>query len=115
MCSKDSTTPAVDKSALNAALTAANALLSGAKEGVAEGNYLKGSKATYQTAVTAAAAVVADAAATQAQVTAALASLNSATTAFTGSLVTAIDKANLAGQWTFDEVATTTAGTVVKD
>ena len=76
MCSKDSTTPAVDKSALNAALTAANALLAGAKEGVAEGNYLKGSKATYQTAVTAAAAVVADAAATQAQVTAALASLN---------------------------------------
>lgn len=115
MCSKDSTTPAVDKTAMTAAITAANTLLAGAKEGVAEGNYLKGSKATYQTAVTAAQAVVADAAATQAQVTAALASLNAATATFNGSLVTAIDKANLAGQWTFDEVATTTAGTVVKD
>ena len=115
MCTKEATIPPVDKVAFNTAIAAANTLLSGALEGVAAGNFLKGSKAALQTAITAAQGVAADPAATQAQVTAALASLNGAVTTFQGKLVTAIDPTNLVGQWTFDEITATAANTVVKD
>ncbi len=115
MCSEDDATPPVDKVAFEAAITAAQTLYDGAKEGVAAGNYLKGSKAELQTAINAAKTVAADLTATQEQVTAATASLSSAVATFQGKLVTAIDPANLAGQWTFDEITATAANTVVKD
>lgn len=116
MCTKDDAPVVpVDKVAFNTAIAAANTLLSGALEGVAAGNFLKGSKAALQTAITAAQGVAADPAATQAQVTAALASLNGAVATFQGKLVTAIDPTNLVGQWTFDEITATAANTVVKD
>jgi len=115
MCSEDDATTPVDKVAFEAAITAAQTLHDGAKEGVAASNYLKGSKAELQTAINAAKTVAADVTTTQEQVTAATASLASAVATFQGKLVTAIDSANLVGQWTFDEITATAANTVVKD
>ncbi len=114
-CSKSDSTPAVIKVALSTDITAATTLVTTAKEGVAAGNYLKGSKATYQAAIDAASTVNSSATATQAQINAAQASLAAATTTFNGQLVTAIDPTNLSGQWTFDEIASATAGATVKD
>lgn len=115
MCKDDEPVVPIDKDALNAAITSAQALHDGALEGVAAGNYLKGSKAELLTAINSAKTVEADATATQIQVTAATASLASAVATFQGKLVTAIDPTNLVGQWTFDEITTTAANTVVKD
>lgn len=114
-CSTTDVVPAVDKVALGAAVSAARTLHDGSLEGVATGNYLKGSKAVFQTAITAAEAVVLNASTTQVQVTAATASLADASTVFAGKLVTPIDPTNLVGHWTFDEVTTVTPNTVVKD
>lgn len=104
--------PPVDKSDLTAAITAANALLASTHEGVAAGDYLKGSQAPYQAAIAAAQTVADNAAATQLEVTAAIANLAAATTTYQSNLVTAIDPTNLVAQWTFDEVGT---GTTAKD
>lgn len=115
-CSKKSdATPPVDKTGLTAAITAATTLLGGATEGTVAGNYLKGSKATLQTAITAAQGVVDSPTSTISQVAAALATLNAAVATFNGQLVTAIDPTNLSGQWTFDEIGAATAGATVKD
>ena len=116
-CSKTDAVPVVNKTALIAGIASANTLHDAALEGVAGGNYLKGSKAPLKTAITAAQAVV-DAttpASTQVQVTAAAATLAAAVTTFTGQLVIPIDPTNLAGQWTFDEITSATVGAVVKD
>ena len=115
-CKKDDAAPTVDKTTLVASIATATVLHDGALEGVAAGNYLKGSKATLMTAITAAQGVVdASPAATQAQVTAAAATLDAAVVTFNGQLVTAIDPTNLAGQWTFDEITSAVANAVVKD
>src|SRR5947207_10540905 len=94
-CSKSDSTPPVSKVGLDADITSATSLVINAKEGVAAGNYLKGSKATLQAAIDAAQAVSSNAASTQAQVTAAQASLAAAVVTFNGQLVTAIDPTNL--------------------
>jgi hypothetical protein len=76
-----------DKTALNAAITAAEAQHTAATEGAGNGQYNAGSKATYLTAINAAKAVAADAAATSAQVATAVTNLANATTAFNGQRV----------------------------
>jgi hypothetical protein len=105
----------VDKSTLVTAIASANALIASTQEGVAEGNYLKGSQAVFQTAIDQAQAVVDNASATQAQVTAANANLAAALGVYQSKLVTPIDPDNLVGQWTFDELTASTVGTTVKD
>ena len=114
-CSKSSSTPPVSKVALNAEITLAQALIASTHEGVAAGDYLKGSQAALQTAITAAQAVAADLTATQTVATAAAASLTAAVATYNGQIVVAIDPTNLAGQWTFDEITAATVGAVVKD
>ena len=114
-CSKKHDATPVVKTSLTAAITSAIALHDGATEGTVAGNYLKGSKATLQTAIDAAQAVVNSTTATQLQVNAAVATLAAAVTTFAGQLVTAIDAANLSGQWTFDEIGTIAVNAVVKD
>ncbi|MEN1845771.1 hypothetical protein, partial [Clostridioides difficile] len=59
---------AVDKTALQDAVTAATALHNGATEGTAEGNYAVGSKATYKTAIDEAQAILDKSDATQKEV-----------------------------------------------
>ena len=115
-CSKksDPVIPVV-KTDLTAAITAANLLLTTTFEGVAGGNYLKGSQAALTTAVAAAQVVATDATATQITVTNATVALNAAITAYAAQIVTPIDPTNLVGQWTFDQIPTAAVGAVVKD
>lgn len=115
-CSKksDPVVPVV-KTELTTAITAAKLLLTTTFEGVAGGNYIKGSQAALTTAVTAAQAVVDDAKATQVTVTNATVALNAAITAYGTQIVTPIDPTNLVGQWTFDQIPTASVGAVVKD
>ncbi len=111
-CSSSDTAAPVVKTDLITAIASATTLLATTVEGVGTGNYLKGSQAPLIEATTAASVVANDAAALQATVTNATVSLNAAIAAYGTQLVTPIDPANLAGQWTFDEVAGTT---VAKD
>jgi len=113
-CSDDDAPPVV-KTELVVAVTAANDLLATTSEGVAAGNYLKGSRAPLIAAIAEAQAVVDDPTTTQVIVTNATVSLNAAVTVYDGQKVVPIDPANLIGQWTFDQIATAAIGTVVKD
>jgi len=116
-CSKsdDPTVVVVDKAALTTAIASANTLLSTTIEGVGTGNYLRGSQLPLSQAV-AVAQVVADLPEVlQTTVTGATASMSAAITAYDAKIVSPIDPTNLVGQWTFDQVTATTAGTVVKD
>lgn len=114
-CSSDDGVPPVVKTDLIASITAAELLLSTTSEGVAAGNYLKGSQATLTAAIAQAQAVVDDATATQAAVTNANVALAAALAVYDGQKVVPIDPTNLIGQWTFDEIASAAVGTVVKD
>lgn len=114
-CSKDEPEKPVVKTELIASITAANLLLSTTSEGVAAGNYLKGSKAPLIAAVAAAQAVVDDPTATQITVTNATVALAAAVAVYEGQKVVPIDPTNLVGQWTFDEITSAVVGAVVKD
>ncbi|MBS1490342.1 MAG: LamG domain-containing protein [Bacteroidetes bacterium] len=114
-CSKSDAPAPTNFSSLNTAITSAQTLLSSTTEGTAAGQYIRGSQAILQAAITAAQAVANNKQSTQAQVTAATAQLNAAITTYQGAVVTAIDPTNLVGQWTFDELTTAAAGTSVKD
>jgi hypothetical protein len=107
-CSKKDTTPPVVKTELTTSITAANALVVSTHEGVAAGDYLKGSQAPLIAAIAQAQVVADDNNATQVQVTAAIANLAAALATYASNLVTAIDPSNLVGQWTFDEGTGTT-------
>lgn len=86
----------VDKGALSAAITSAQALHNGAAEGTQAGQYQVGAKAELQAAIDSASAVRDSASASQAQVTAAAAALASAVDVFGGKLiVVSADKAAL--------------------
>ncbi len=114
-CKKDDAAAPVVKTGLSVEIAVANALIASSTEGVGGGQFLKGSKATLQTAIDAANAVFNNAAATQAAVTSATVNLTAAVTTFNAQVVTPIDPTNLVGQWTFDEITATAEGTVVKD
>lgn len=114
-CSSDDGAPPVVKTDLVAAIAAANALISTTSEGVAAGNYIKGSQATLTGAIAQAQAVVDDVTAVQLTVTNATVALAAALTAYDAKKVVPIDPTNLVGQWTFDQIATASVGAVVKD
>ncbi len=114
-CSSDDDAPPVVKTELTADVTAANNLLSTTSEGVATGNYIKGSQADLSAAIAEAQAVVDDATATQTAVTNATVALAAAVAEYETQKVVPIDPSNLIGQWTFDQIAAATVGTVVKD
>ncbi len=113
-CSKSDVTP-VSFTTLNAEITAAQTLLSTTSEGVAAGDYQRGSQAILQAAITAAQSVAADKTTTQVQETAAAANLTAAVATYQAAVVAPIAAANLMGQWTFDELTTAAVGTSVKD
>ena len=114
-CSKDDPAVVIDKEALETAITAANTLLTTTFEGVAAGNYVRGSQHPLSHAVVAAQVIADLTEASQATVTGATASLNAAMATYAAQIVTAIDATNLVGQWTFDQITTATANAVVKD
>lgn len=114
-CSKDDPAVVINKTALTAGITAANGVLDAATEGSAAGQFPNGSKATLQAAIDAAQDIADSPTATQAQVTAVVASLAAAVSDFQALAVVAIDPTNLVGHWTFDEVGTPALDAVVKD
>ncbi|SHE55023.1 LamG domain-containing protein [Flavisolibacter ginsengisoli] len=101
-CKKDSSTPAptpADKTALQAKVTEAQTLYDGSVEGTKPGQYEAGAKASFQTVLAAAKAVLADNNATQTAVTNALAQLTAAMDTFKTHLIKEIASANLIGFW----------------
>ena len=113
-CSDDDA-KAVVKTELQAAVDVANDLLATTSEGVAAGNYLRGSQAPLRTAVDAAQAVLDDPKVKQAAVTNATVQLGAALEVYASKQVVPIDPTNLVGHWTFDELTTAAVGTSVKD
>jgi hypothetical protein len=108
-CSKsDDPAVVIDKVALNAAITAASTLQTGAVEGKAAGQYQVGAKATFQTAIDASKTVAASTTATQTDVNNAVTALANAVTVFQGKIIAEIDPANLVAYWKFDEGTGTT-------
>ena len=114
-CSGDDDPAVVNRTELEASISEASTLLSTTTEGVAAGNYERGSQAVLQNAIDIAQVIHDLPEAGQQTVTGANANLQAAITAYKSKIIVAIDPANLVGQWTFDEIAATTAGTVVKD
>ena len=114
-CSSDDDAPPVVKTELQAAITAADAKISTTSEGVATGNYIKGSQAALVAAIAQAELVASNTAADQITVTNATVALAAALAAYEAQQVVPIDPTNLVGQWTFDQVPSATAGAVVKD
>lgn len=114
-CSSDDPAATVDRTALVASLNAAKLLLTTTQEGVAAGNFQRGSKDDLENAVANAQLLTDLPEATQATIVGAKANLEAAIAAYNSKVIQAIDPANLVGQWTFDELTTAAAGTVVKD
>lgn len=114
-CTSTSDPAPVTKTDLIAAIAAANVQLTTTFEGVAAGNFIKGSQQPLADAVEIAQTIVDNTAATQTMVNNGTVAMNAATATYLTMIVTPIDPTNLVGQWTFDQVAALTPGTVVKD
>jgi len=113
-CSDDET-KAADKTELEASVSEANALLASTNEGVAAGNYERGSQDELQNAIDIAQVIADLPESTQSTVTGAAANLEAAIIAYQAKIIEAIDPTNLVGQWTFDELTSAAAGTAVVD
>jgi hypothetical protein len=114
-CSKDDPTVVVVKTDLQASITEANTLLTTTIEGVAAGNYQRGSQTTLKNAISIAQVINDLAEVSQETVTGANANLQAGITVYKAKIIVAIDPGNLVGHWTFDEITAATAGTAVKD
>ena len=106
-CKKDKTASVVT-TALSDSIAAANTLLSNAVEGVAAGQYQKGSKAALQTTITAVQTILNDPTSTQVSINNAIANLSAAVVLFKSKTIVPIAQANLVAQWTFSEGTGTT-------
>ncbi len=93
----------IEKEALEAALNSASTLLNDAVEGTANGQYLRGSKDVFQTAIDLAQQVADSETVTQIQVDNAVTALNQAVSEFEGKEVVPIEPDAQLGHWTFDE------------
>jgi hypothetical protein len=112
-CSKKDSTPPpppADKTALQAAVTAAQALNDNSVEGTKPGQYEAGSKAALTAALTASKTVLADASATQSSVNNTTAQLLAAIDAYQGHLIKEIAAANLIGYWKMNGNANDSSG-----
>ena len=106
-CKKDKTTPVVT-TALADSITTATTLLNNSVEGVAAGQYQRGSKAALQAAITQIQVILADPTSTQVIINNAIANLSAAITLFKTKAIVPIAQANLVAQWTFSEGTGTT-------
>ncbi len=91
-----------DKTELNQAITDAQALHDGATEGANLGDYLAGSKATLQTSIDLAKGVRDTDCVTQAQLDAAVVSLNAAVDEFGNQKITGVEPGALVAHWLFN-------------
>lgn len=106
-CDKDKDDE-VDKTELQAAIADAQDLIDNTIEGLAEGQYLPGSKDALMAVIEAAEIVYDDAEATQTEVDNTVISLNAAMEAYNAKVVEAIAPESLVGHWTFNEGEGTT-------
>jgi hypothetical protein len=106
-CKKEKTIPVVT-TALADSITTATTLLNNSVEGVAAGQYQRGSKAALQTTITAVQTILNDATSTQTDINNAVANLSAAITLFKSKAIVPIAQANLVAQWTFSEGTGTT-------
>jgi hypothetical protein len=104
----DDTPPAV-KTELIAAIEEAELVLEETTEGTLDGQFPVGSKATVETAITAAEAIVANTSVTQTQVDNAVTSLETVVEEYLDKEITPIAEADLIAHWTFNEGTGTTA------
>jgi len=107
---EDNPPPPADKTALQASVTAAQALYDGTVEGTKPGQYVVGSRTAYKTVLDQAKAVLADPNATQTAVTNANAQLEAATTTYQGNKINEIAAADLIGFWKFNGNANDSSG-----
>lgn len=108
-CDDDNDTPPADKTELQAAIDEAQAVLSETEEGVLDGQFPIGSKAILQAAIQAAQNVMQDNSVTQAQVDAAVVSLNKAVEEYLAKEIKPIAESDLIAHWSFNEGTGTTA------
>ncbi len=103
-CKKDDSPPPVpiDKTALQASITASQTLYDATAEGTKPNQYEVGSKAALKTVLDAAKAVLADPNATQAAVTNANAQLTAAMATYATRKINEIAAVNLIGFWKFN-------------
>lgn len=110
-CSKSSNSaPPTDKTSLQLAIDSANYYSTVTIEGSKPGDYTTGSKATLNTALAAANAILADPSSSQATLTNAAANLQAAITAYKGTFIQQIAAANLIGYWKFNGNANDSSG-----
>ncbi len=110
-CKKKTTpVPPGDNTALNTLIAQSDSLIASAVEGTSVGFYEVGSKATFQTAIDAAKAVVADATAIQSVIDAAKANLDAAKTVFENKKILNVSTDGLVAQWLFNGDATDFTG-----
>jgi len=108
-CDPEEETKGADKTELLATIADAEALLADSEEGTSDGQYLMGSKAPLETAVTAAQAIADADASAQTAVDNANVNLTAAITTYEGKVITPIAVANLMAHWKFDEGTGTSA------
>jgi len=101
-CKDDEECPTVDYAVLDAAILQAQGLHDGAVEGTSLGQYLAGSKADLQTAITLAQAVRDTDCVTQVALDAANTNLAAAVNIFEGKKITDVSPANLIAHWLFN-------------
>ncbi|PCH54145.1 MAG: hypothetical protein COC22_00815 [Flavobacteriaceae bacterium] len=92
----------INKTALETIIGNATTTASLAVEGTAEGQYVYGSVADLQAAITLAQGVLNSVSSTQIAIDNTVIALNAALQAFDGQAIVPVDPANLVGQWTFD-------------
>ena len=112
-CSKKDTTtppPFINKTFLQDTINVAQSLNDNTVEGTKPGQYVVGSKADLATKLAAAKVVLANASATQADVTNATANLHAAIVAYQGNLIKEIAAANLIGYWKMNGNANDSSG-----
>jgi Concanavalin A-like lectin/glucanases superfamily len=114
-CSKDDPAVVVDKAGLNTSIDDATLLLSTTFEGVAAGNYARGSQHPLSHAVVAAQVIADLPEVSNATVTGTKANLDAAIDTYESQIVVPIDQTNLVGHWTFDQISTAAVNAVVKD
>jgi hypothetical protein len=102
-CKDDDNSTPVNKTVLADSIAAVEALLAGATEGTAPGNYVAGSKATLQATIDAVQAIYDSPTSTQANIDAAVVNLHNAMDTFRDSVIVPIAESNLIAYWAFDE------------
>lgn len=107
-CDKDDDEVTVSKTELQNAIAAANTLIETTTEGTAEGQFMPGSKAVFQTVIDAAQVVYDNPDATQIEVDNTVIAIQAATVVYNSNIVEAIAPDALMGHWTFDEGSGTT-------